>query len=188
VENTPRSPEGSSGETFNSRATIILGVVNMPEYVAELREAVREAVPLLREMDEARSRLRPGPGKWCPREIIGHLIDSASNNHQRFVRAQFQEDLVFSGYEQDAWVSFQRYRDAPWEDLIALWSSFNLHIARLMDFVPKDERNRARARHNLDELAWKPVPRDQPATLDYFMRDYVAHLKHHLAQIGIRPD
>ena len=55
-----------------------------------------------------------------------------------------------------------------------------------MQSVPKDERVRLRARHNLDELAWKPVPREQPATLDYFMSDYVAHLKHHLAQIGIR--
>jgi hypothetical protein len=97
----------------------------------------------------------------------------------------FRKICFFSGYEQDAWVLLQRYRDAPWEDLIALWSSFNLHIARIMDFVPKDERDRLRARHNLDELAWKSVSRDQPATLDYFMRDYVAHLKHHLAQIGI---
>jgi hypothetical protein len=57
-----------------------------------------------------------------------------------------------------------------------------------MEFVPKDERDRQRARHNLDQLAWTPVPRDQPAALDYFMRDYVGHLKHHLAQIGIVPD
>jgi hypothetical protein len=118
--------------------------------------------------------------------VIGHLIDSASNNHQRFVRAQFQEDLIFSGYEQDAWVSLQRYRDAPWDELIALWCSFNLHIARVMEAVPKDERVRLRARHNLDELAWKPVPRDQPVTLDYFMSDYVAHLEHHLRQVGIK--
>ena len=160
----------------------------MSKYVAELLEAIHGATPILLEMSEERSRLRPAPGKWCPREVIGHLIDSASNNHQRFVRAQFQDDLVFSGYEQDAWVSVQRYRDAPWEDLIVLWRSFNLHIARVMVFVPKDERVRLRARHNLDELAWKPVPRDEPATLDYFMSDYVAHLKHHLAQIGIGPD
>jgi hypothetical protein len=118
--------------------------------------------------------------------VIGHLIDSASNNHQRFVRAQFQEDLVFSGYEQDAWVSVQRYRDAPWEELIALWRSYNLHIARVMEAVPKDERVRLRARHNLDELAWKTVPPNEPASLDYFMSDYVSHLRHHLAQIGIR--
>lgn len=158
----------------------------MLEYVEVLRQAIHETTPVLQGMSDARSRLRPGPGKWCPREVIGHLIDSASNNHQRFVRAQFQEDLVFSGYEQDAWVSVQRYQDAPWEELIALWRSYNLHIARVMEAVPKDERVRLRARHNLDELAWKSVPRAEPASLDYFMCDYVSHLKHHLAQIGIR--
>src|SRR6476660_10421313 len=99
----------------------------MSEYVADLRDAIEEFTPLLVQMSDEATRKRPRPGKWCPREIIGHLIDSASNNHQRFVRAQFQEDLVFPGYAQDAWVSVQRYRDTPWEDLIALWSSFNLH-------------------------------------------------------------
>jgi DinB superfamily len=171
---------------FNSCATVFIEVMQMPEYVVELRHAIQEATPILQGMSEERSRLRPRPGKWCPREVIGHLIDSASNNHQRFVRAQFQDDLVFSGYEQDAWVSVQRYRDAPWGELIALWGNFNLHIARIMQSVPKDERVRLRARHNLDELALNPVPREQPATLDYFMSEYVAHLKHHLTQIGIR--
>jgi hypothetical protein len=80
----------------------------MSKYVADLLEAIHGATPILLAMSEDRSRLRPAPGKWCPREVIGHLIDSASNNHQRFVRAQFQDDLVFSGYEQDAWVSVQR--------------------------------------------------------------------------------
>ncbi len=149
----------------------------------ELREAVDRATPLLQQMGEEESQRRPRPGKWCPREIIGHLIDSASNNHQRFVRAQFKDDLVFDGYEQDDWVSLQRYSEAPWNELIDLWRNFNLHIARVMQSAPNDERLRKRARHNLDELAWKPIPRDEPATLDYFMSDYVAHLKHHLAQI-----
>ena len=45
--------------------------------------------------------------KWSPREIVGHLIDSAANNHQRFVRAQFTDDLVFSGYQQAEWVGVQ---------------------------------------------------------------------------------
>jgi hypothetical protein len=158
----------------------------MQGYVVQLREAIGRATPLLRAIGDDASRVAPAPGKWCPREVIGHLIDSASNNHQRFVRAQFQDDLVFSGYEQDAWVSVQRYRDAPWDELIALWRNFNLHIARIMEAVPKDERIRPRARHNLDQLAWRAISREQPATLDYFMSDYVAHLKHHLAQIGIK--
>jgi hypothetical protein len=157
----------------------------MPEYVAALRNAIEEFTPLLEEMSDEAGRRRPEPGKWCPREIIGHLIDSASNNHQRFVRALFQDDLVFPGYAQDAWVSAQRYRDAPWPELLELWRSFNLHIARVMEAAPPEQRLRSRPRHNLDELAWKAVPRDEPTTLDYFMADYVAHLQHHLRQIKL---
>jgi DinB superfamily len=155
----------------------------MPEYVSELRIAIKKATPLLKGIGDEASRRPPKPGKWCPREVVGHLVDSASNNHQRFVRALFQDDLVFPGYDQDAWVSVQTYREEPWDDLIELWRTFNLHLARLMESVPEEQLSKSRSRHNLDVLAWKPFPREQPATLDYFMADYVAHLKHHLRQV-----
>jgi len=77
----------------------------------------------------------------------------------------------------------QHYQDAPWQDLLALWRDYNLHIARLMEAMPADVRLRERGRHNLHELAWQVVAADRPATLDYFMRDYIAHLHHHLRQI-----
>jgi hypothetical protein len=155
----------------------------MSGYVLELRNAIKKATPLLRNIGDEASRLPRRPGKWAPREVIGHLIDSASNNHQRFVRALFQDDLVFPGYDQDAWVTVQAYRDAPWTDLIELCMLFNSHIARLMEAIPEQQRRKERARHNLDVLAWKTVPREQPATLDYFMADYVGHFKHHLNQV-----
>jgi hypothetical protein len=155
----------------------------MSGYVLELRNAIRKATPLLRQIGDEASRQPPRPGKWSPREVIGHLIDSASNNHQRFVRALFQDDLVFPGYDQDAWVTVQAYRDAPWKDLIELCMLFNLQIARLMEAIPEQQRRKQRARHNLDVLAWKTVPREEPATLDYFMADYVGHFKHHLNQL-----
>lgn len=155
----------------------------MSGYVLELRNAIKKVTPLLKSIDEEASRQPRQPGKWCPREIIGHLIDSASNNHQRFVRASFQDDLIFPGYDQDAWVAVQAYRDAPWNELIDLCMLFNSQIARLMDAIPEHERRKPRARHNLDVLAWKTVAREQPTTLDYFMADYVGHFKHHLNQI-----
>src|SRR6476620_11225127 len=108
----------------------------MLDYAVELRDSVETATTHLCKMSDAASQARPAPGKWCPREVIGHLIDSASNNHQRFVRAQFKEDLVFPGYEQDAWVATQRYRESPWGELIDLWRLFNLHIARIMQVAP----------------------------------------------------
>jgi len=134
-------------------------------------------------MPEAESRRPAAPGKWSPKEVVGHLIDSASNNHQRFVRAQFMDDLVFPGYEQEAWVAAQRYQAAPWSDLVGLWSLFNLHLARVVEAIPASVRHQARARHNLHEIAWQTVPEGQSTTLEYFMRDYVGHLRHHIAQI-----
>jgi hypothetical protein len=154
-----------------------------PRPEAELREAVDAATPRLLAIPEGESVRSRAPGKWSPKEILGHLVDSASHNHQRFVRVRFQDDLVFVGYEQDPWVASQNYRDAPWRDLVALWRLYNLHIARVMEAVPDSLRREPRARHNLHEIAWQTVPPDRPTTLEYLMRDYVGHLRHHLAQI-----
>jgi len=150
---------------------------------ADLREAVASVTPRLLALSEAEAGRHSSPGKWSPKEVIGHLIDSASNNHQRFVRARFTEDLVFPGYQQEQWVEAQRYASAPWAELVGLWSSFNLHLARVIEATPADVRLKPRVRHNLHELAWKAVPQTEPATLEYFMRDYVGHLRHHIAQI-----
>jgi len=153
------------------------------DYVVELATSVEKATPMLLGISAELSARRPAPGKWSAREIVGHLIDSASNNHQRFVRARWQDHLKFEGYAQDAWVAAQQYQDAPWPELVALWGSFNRHLARVMTAVPPSVLTRAHHDHNLHQLAWRPVPQHEPATLDYFMRDYVEHLKHHLNQV-----
>jgi hypothetical protein len=155
----------------------------MQAYVTELREAVERAVPRLLSLSEEETARATAPGKWSPREILGHLIDSASNNHQRFVRAQFQENLVFPGYAQEDWVRVQRYADAPWAELVALWQSYNQQLARVMAAVPEEIRSRERLEHNLHQIGWRTVPEGEPATLDYLMSDYVGHLQNHLRQI-----
>lgn len=155
----------------------------MQDYALQLLRAVDAATPLLLAMDDERNARRPAAGKWSPREILGHLVDSASNNHQRFLRARWQDDLVFQGYAQDAWVSAQQYQDAPWPELVVLWGHFNRHLARVMSAVPVAVRTKAHLRHNLHQVAWQPIPPGESATLDYFMRDYVRHLEHHLRQI-----
>ena len=130
--------------------------------------------------EEAASHL---PGKWSPKQIIGHLIDSASNNHGRIIRAQQKDDMVFEGYDQEFWVEAQKYQDASWPDLVELWAALNLHIARVVGVIPLDVLDRPRFTHNLDRISWKAVPLDQPATLRYFINDYIGHLENHLKQI-----
>ncbi|HTO75224.1 MAG TPA: DinB family protein [Thermoanaerobaculia bacterium] len=148
-----------------------------------LRRAVAGALPKLRAVTEPQSAVPRAPGKWSPREVMGHLIDSASNNHQRFVRAQFQEDLVFPGYVQDEWVRHQNYREEPWADLVELWRLYNLHLARVMDEIPEELWRRETRKHTFDEILMVAVPAGQPATLEHLRRDYVAHLQHHVEQI-----
>lgn len=150
---------------------------------ADLRAAVDAAEGGLRAIDEESSRRRPTPDAWSPREVIGHLVDSASNNHRRFVMGQVDADLRFPGYDQNAWVTVQRYREAPWANLVTLWTSFNRHLAFIVEATPDDVLLRPRASHNLPEIGWQPPAPSEPATLAHIVRDYVAHLQHHLAQI-----
>jgi len=155
----------------------------MQDYVRDLIDTVNGAEPALLALGDAASARRVAPGKWSPRETIGHLIDSASNNHRRFVVAPSGAHLVFDGYDPDEWVAAGHYQDAAWSELVTLWATFNRHLARVMAAVSLDDLIRPRARHNLHELAWQPIPADRPATLDEFMRDYVGHLQHHLRQV-----
>lgn len=147
----------------------------MRDVAEDLRATVEAAAPRLLAIGDAESGARPAPGKWSQKEILGHLIDSAANNHQRFVRAQLGGELTFPGYEQEGWVSLQQYRDLPWEGLVTLWRSYNLHLAHLIGAAPGER------------LATRCVINERdPVTLEFLMRDYVAHLKSHLGQIGAR--
>jgi hypothetical protein len=176
------------GQTSRMSAHNALGLdsplpSDAPAYAHRLVDAVRRAFPALLALDDAATSRQPAPDRWSPREIIGHLIDSASNNHQRFVRVRDRDDLVVEGYEQDAWVAAQRYRDAPWSELVLLWMTYNRHLARVMAATPAEARDRARHAHNLHLRAYRPVSADRAVTLGYFMNDYVDHLEHHLGQV-----
>lgn len=155
----------------------------MKQAIEDFRSTVENGYERLQNISEEQSAVSPDSGKWSAKQIIGHLIDSASNNHQRFVRAQFKDNLVFEGYEQEQWVEFQDYRNTAWKDLLDLWRAYNLHIARVMVNTPDDIRTARRAKHNLHMTALYPVPENEPATLEYFMLDYIKHLESHLKQI-----
>ena len=114
---------------------------------------------------------------------MGHLIDSASNNHKRFVLAQYKDDLIFDGYEQDKWVEVQNYNETDWDLLINLWMTFNSHIVHIMRSTPFEVLTRKYTKHNLHEIAWEAVSENEETSLEYFYQDYIGHMKHHLNQI-----
>lgn len=150
----------------------------------ELQDVIDRVAPLWLDVHDDEASERPRADAWSPKEIVGHLIDSAANNHRRFVEAQFSDDLVFPGYAQDAWVAAQRYQDREWRDLVHLWHAYNTHLCHVIAAIPPDVRRRARVRHSLHEIAWRTVPANEPASLEYFMRDYVGHLEHHVGQVA----
>ncbi|HEV8430573.1 MAG TPA: DinB family protein [Pyrinomonadaceae bacterium] len=152
-------------------------------FLGDFRETIVRSTARLREIPEEQSRRQRSPDDWAPIEVLGHLIDSAANNHQRFVRAQFTDDLVFPGYEQNQWVSSQKYREESWADVIQLWSAYNLHLVHAASVIPRDILTRPRSPHTLDQIAFNLVDKNDATTLEYLIRDYVDHLRHHLDQI-----
>lgn len=156
---------------------------SMVDYIAAFRSDLEIAEPALRRVGDAAAGIPLSPGKWSPKEILGHLVDSASVNHERFLRAVQSDDLVFPGYDQDTWVATQNYNARAWSDLIDLWSAFNRQMFHVMAGMPENQRQRRRDHHSLDDIAFRAVSPDLPATLDYLMSDYVVHLEHHLTQI-----
>ena len=155
------------------------------KFLSDFRDTILNATARLKNITEEQSRRATSEDNWAPIQILGHLVDSAANNHQRFVRGQFTDDLVFPGYEQDRWVSSQKYRDESWPDLIQLWSAYNLHLLHVVSVIPEDVLTKARENHSLDQIAFNSVDRNTPATLEYLIRDYVVHLRHHLDQIFV---
>ena len=136
---------------------------------AGIESVINEWRPRLANLDADTAHAKPSADRWSISEVIGHLVDSACNNHQRFVRAQFCEsELVFPKYEQNEWASAANYAHCDWGSLIELWYHYNRVIATLI--------------RNMD-----PTTLSTPCTitpydtcsLEFLVTDYLTHLHHH---------
>ena len=155
----------------------------MQDFHAEFEKTINDSAGRLLQISEAQSATPRAEDKWSSKQIIGHLIDSATNNHVRFVNAQLSDDLVFAGYDQEKWVQANGYQERPWTELVNDWLLCNRRLLHMIDLIPDGELKKKRSRHSLDQIAWQMVPRDQPTTLEYLIRDYLGHMKSHLRQI-----
>ncbi|MFK7980244.1 MAG: DinB family protein [Saprospiraceae bacterium] len=152
-------------------------------FATTFRQRIHEIYDQLSQISATKAAQKPAPDKWSSIQIMGHLIDSANNNHRRFTKAQWQDNMIFNGYAQAEWVEVQNYQAADWQQILALWKSYNLHICYLMEKTPIEKLNRVVKEHNLDKIAMITVPADQPTSLGYFMKDYIYHIEHHFRQI-----
>jgi len=146
--------------------------ISYGQFLDDFRNTIVSAKARLRDVPEEQSRHKGSADGWSPIEVMGHLIDSAANNHQRFVRAQAVPELRLAGYAQDHWVASQRYADRRWSDLIEFWSAYNHHLAHVIAGIPES------LRETPCEIGDGPV-----VTLAYIALDYVGHIQYHLNQI-----
>lgn len=123
------------------------------------------------EITSKRAGRWPGNGKWTLKEILGHLIDSASNNHQRFVRLQIVDELIFPGYGKDnsKWLEIEKYNELNFSDIILLWKQYNVLIGNIIKTADESKL----------ENHWKKTDGDD-ITLKDLMIDYVSHIKEHV--------
>ncbi len=126
--------------------------------------------PLLYKMEESEFSLKPSPEKWSKKEILGHLIDSAANNHQRFVRAQF-EDTPAIAYDQNKWNEFSYHQQMRKYDLVDFWLNYNRYFLKLIKLIPHFK------------LSKNVKVGDKTHTLQFIIEDYVVHMEYHLKQI-----
>ena len=148
----------------------------MKDLSDELVRVVKSAKASLLQVSDAESSKPVLSGGWSRKQVLGHLIDSASNNHQRFVRAPLQGSLDFPGYDQDGFVRVQAAQEAKWSQLVSLWAEYNRYLAHVVAHLPASK---------LQTLC--RIGSNEPVTLQFLAEDYLQHLLHHLRQIGAAP-
>jgi len=138
--------------------------LNRLEYIINLTPK------MLTEINEENMSTKPSPTTWSKKEIIGHLIDSATNNHQRFVRGQF-ENIPEISYDQNNWNEFSFYNQIESKQIISFWTIYNKQIIEIIKRIPKENlEKQIKIGNNI-------------LTLEFLIIDYVEHLEHHLNQI-----
>jgi hypothetical protein len=144
----------------------------MKNIAQEIRIAVNEASDLLSHLKLDDVSSKGDKNHWSKKEILGHLIDSAANNHQRFVRASCNAAAAFPPYNQNDWVRIQQYHESEWSELVILWSAYNRHLSDVIERIPAESLS-----------APCNIGKEEPVQLEFVIRDYLRHLRHHLNQI-----
>lgn len=113
-------------------------------------------------------------GEWSVKMELGHLVDSAANNHQRVVRAQLEDNPSMPGYDGEKWVELHGYQEREWNDVIALWEGLNRHLLAAAKAVPEDGWSRT-----------STVAGSEPMTLECLLEDYIHHMRDHFRHMKV---
>ncbi|MGA3028490.1 MAG: DinB family protein [Bryobacteraceae bacterium] len=137
-----------------------------------LAASLSRELPALRAIEDQVAATPVREGAWSRKQELGHLIDSATNNHVRFVRASLEPEFHGPSYDGDGWVARHGYRELPWATLVDFWERYNRLLVELVARIP-EERLATRC----------VVAASAPVTLGFLIEDYIAHMQHHVDHI-----
>ena len=149
------------------------------ELAKELITIVHESAPKLNKLSLDTVTQKPAPDQWAKIEILGHLVDSASNNRYRFVELQVTDSPVFRRYDQELWVSAQKYIEYDWKTLVNFWKMLNFHLSFMIARMPDYKLSMKVPDGN--PLLFTEI--DEPVTFRYLIEDYIVHMLYHLDRI-----
>jgi len=155
----------------------------MHKYQEKLNKIISFSAEKIREIPNSEINLKPSPDKWSKKEILGHLIDSAYNNHQRFLRAVERDNLVFRPYNQVDWVLKNNYQNREIDEILDIWIMVNNHINVLVGSLSDELLNKETTDHNFHVVCMNAYQEGVKTSLSYLIWDYIFHLEHHLSQI-----
>lgn len=138
----------------------------------QIRELIVKAKPELLKISPAAAAQKITQESWSKQEILGHLIDSATNNHQRFVRGAYNAAADFPPYQQTRWVEVQAYNTMNWVELVEFFAYYNFHLCRVINALPEDVLNNP-----------CNIGQEKPVALGFVIEDYLRHLRQHLEEI-----
>ena len=146
----------------------------MNHIIEHLKQTIEQYYSLLINVSEPAFSSKPFPDKWSKKEELGHLIDSAQNNIQRFIRVQYEEH-VHIRYNPDNWVAMNDYQTRDTKELIELWYLLNKQIIAILEKMPQEKWETL--------MSFDVNPAVKNTTL-FIAEDYVNHMVHHLETIA----
>ena len=142
--------------------------------IKEFRNIIEAFNKTLQQVPDKYTTIRLAEDKWSLKEIAGHLIDSAANNHQRFVRLQEGNLISFPGYNQESWIQIQKYNEFDWYELIEFWKLYNILLVHIIEEMDQATLN------NIFVLDGEKL------RLDWLVNDYFEHMKWHIKHFESR--
>src|ERR1017187_10154923 len=110
----------------------------MSSFSSRLQRAIAEEEPRLLAISDSSAGASPQGDAWSKKRELGHLVDSATNNRARFIKAALEGQYAGPSYDGVGWVEMGGYGAMPWSDLIGLWKALNLALAVVLDRIPAD--------------------------------------------------